>query len=99
MLLHARTIAISEAEELTQYKSKTADRALRLHRLVLALRRARAQLCGARARNRPVFPEDSARALTGPSPDLVLRIFCVVPLCLVCCYLAIVRGNHRVSKW
>ena len=44
--------AISEAEDLTQHKSKTADRGLRLHRLVLALRRARAQLRGARARNR-----------------------------------------------
>ncbi len=45
-------MAISEAEELTQPKSKTADRGLRLHRLVLARRRARAQLRGARARNR-----------------------------------------------
>jgi hypothetical protein len=50
--LRCITLAISEAEELTQPKSKTADRGLRLHRLVLALRRARAQLRGARARNR-----------------------------------------------
>jgi hypothetical protein len=50
----AVTVAISEAEELTQRKSKTADRGLRLHRFVLALlrARARAQYRGARARNR-----------------------------------------------
>ena len=52
MLLHARTVAISEAEESTQHKSKTADRGLRLHRLVLALRRARAR-ARARKRRRP----------------------------------------------
>ena len=53
MVLHSRTVAIGEPEQLTQHKSKTADRGLRLHRLVLALRRARAraQLRGARARN------------------------------------------------
>ena len=48
----ARTFAISEAEELTLRKSKTADRGLRLHRFVLALLRARAQHRGARARAR-----------------------------------------------
>ena len=47
-----RTFAISEAEQLTQRKSKTADRGLRLHRFVLALLRARAQHRGARARAR-----------------------------------------------
>ena len=52
VLLHARKLAISEAEELTQPQSKTADRGRRLHRLILALRRARAQHRGARARNR-----------------------------------------------
>ena len=48
----ARTFAISEAEELTLRKSKSADRGLRLHRFVLALLRARAQHRGARARDR-----------------------------------------------
>jgi len=37
MMVYRRTVAISEAEELTQRNSKTADRGLRLHRFVIDL--------------------------------------------------------------
>ena len=53
-----RTTAISEAEGLTQRKSKTGDRGLRLHRFVLALLRARAQHRGARNRNEIIMTEN-----------------------------------------
>ena len=42
------TFAISEAEEMTQRKSKTADRALRLHRFVIGLLTSRLSLLQAR---------------------------------------------------
>ena len=72
MLLHARTATISEAEELTQRKSKTADRGRRLHRLVPALRRALA--VGTAISGRP--PHRSVRAEllhTAPTFDADVR--------------------------
>lgn len=70
-IFEARTLAISEAEELTQCKSKTTDRVRRLDRFVLALLRARAQHRGARNRwtdyTRSMFPKHPRIALPSES--------------------------------